>query len=73
MGASRAVVVYGATGYTGELTCEELARRGIPFVCAGRSRDKLDALLERLRGLGADCEAVALSHDEGELRALLRG
>lgn len=38
------IVLYGATGYTGRLMAAELARREIPMLLAGRSRDKLEAL-----------------------------
>ena len=34
----------GATGYTGELTTQELLRRGIPHVLGGRDAEKLKAL-----------------------------
>ncbi|MDD9937367.1 MAG: DUF5938 domain-containing protein [Myxococcales bacterium] len=73
MGTERLVVVYGATGYTGELTCEDLTRRGIPFVAAGRNQERLQALVDRLRGEGADAEAIAIDHNEAELRRLLHG
>ena len=40
-----AVVVYGATGFTGRLVCAELQRRKVRFAVAGRDRDKLTALV----------------------------
>lgn len=43
-----AIVVYGATGYSGRLVCEELLRSGTPFAIAGRSRDRLLALQREL-------------------------
>jgi short subunit dehydrogenase-like uncharacterized protein len=42
--ADVAVVVYGATGFTGRLICAELQRRKVPFAVAGRDRAKLTAL-----------------------------
>jgi short subunit dehydrogenase-like uncharacterized protein len=39
-----AVVLYGATGYTGRLVAAELARRGVPLVLAGRSAERLSAV-----------------------------
>ena len=39
-----AIVLFGATGYTGRLTTEALARRGLDFAVAGRDRTKLEAL-----------------------------
>src|SRR5690349_15803522 len=41
------VVVYGATGYTGRLVCEELARLKTPFAIAGRDPNKLEPLAAR--------------------------
>lgn len=38
------IVLFGATGYTGRLTTEALARRGLDFAIAGRSPSQLDAL-----------------------------
>ncbi|MDA0184870.1 saccharopine dehydrogenase NADP-binding domain-containing protein [Solirubrobacter phytolaccae] len=48
--ASR-IVVFGATGYTGELIASRLAAAGARPVLAGRSESKLSALAERLGGL----------------------
>jgi short subunit dehydrogenase-like uncharacterized protein len=65
---SGAVAVYGATGYTGELVAKELARRGADFFIAGRSREKLDALSERLGGVRT---AAAPLEEAAALRELL--
>jgi saccharopine dehydrogenase (NAD+, L-lysine-forming) len=43
-----AVIVYGATGFTGRLICATLARRKISFAVAGRDRAKLTALAASL-------------------------
>ena len=42
------ITVYGATGYTGRLVSAELARREIPFIVAGRNREKLEALADSI-------------------------
>lgn len=42
------ILIYGANGYTGTLIAEEAARRGLKPVLAGRNRDALDALSQRL-------------------------
>ncbi|MFB6350550.1 MAG: saccharopine dehydrogenase NADP-binding domain-containing protein, partial [Bradymonadaceae bacterium] len=42
------ITVYGATGYTGGLVCEELARRGRDLVAAGRSLERLQKLSARI-------------------------
>jgi short subunit dehydrogenase-like uncharacterized protein len=44
------LVLFGATGYTGTLTAEQLAAAGIPAVLAGRDRRRLDQLAHRLHG-----------------------
>lgn len=52
------VILFGATGYTGHLTAEALARRGVPdVVLAGRSGDRLRRLAETLiEAHSWDCE-----------------
>jgi short subunit dehydrogenase-like uncharacterized protein len=45
------IVVFGATGYTGELIASRLAAAGARPVLAGRSETRLSALAERLGGL----------------------
>lgn len=45
------VVVFGATGFTGMLIVERLARAGIPFAVAGRHPVKVKQLGERLGGV----------------------
>ncbi len=64
-------MLYGATGYTGQLVAEEAVRRGHRPVLAGRSAEKLAPLAERL-GLAfvafavtaADPESIAPYLDE---------
>lgn len=41
-------LIYGATGYTGTLVAEEAVKRGHKPILAGRSREKLAPLAERL-------------------------
>ena len=48
--ASR-IVLFGATGYTGDLTARELVRRGQRPVLAARNADRLSALAAELGGL----------------------
>jgi uncharacterized protein YbjT (DUF2867 family) len=43
MDASSRVLVYGAYGHTGRFVVEELLRRGLTPVVAGRSHDKIEA------------------------------
>jgi short subunit dehydrogenase-like uncharacterized protein len=44
------VVLFGATGYTGRLTAEAMAERGLKPVLAARSSNKVEALAEELGG-----------------------
>jgi short subunit dehydrogenase-like uncharacterized protein len=43
-----ALLIYGATGYTGRLVAEEAARSGLDVAVAGRDRSRVDALGELL-------------------------
>lgn len=42
------LIIYGATGYTGRLICEQATRTGLTFTIAGRSEQKLQALASTL-------------------------
>src|SRR5438552_14888181 len=64
-------ILYGATGFTGELIAAEAKRRGQSPVLAGRSRGKLEALAQKLGG-GFEVAEVSLD-DEAALRKLLDG
>jgi short subunit dehydrogenase-like uncharacterized protein len=44
------IVIFGATGYTGELVARALTARGAQPVLAARSRDRLDRLADSLGG-----------------------
>jgi len=64
-----ALLVYGATGYTGRLVAEEAARRGLHVAVAGRDAAKVDALAARL---GVPGRTFALD-DPATVRQALRG
>ena len=75
MAAERAhdVVLFGATGFTGGLTAEYLAenvRAGTRWAIAGRSRDKLEKLRDRLASDGSEPPEILEADvtDEGSLR-----
>lgn len=53
------MVLFGATGYTGRLTAEELVKRGARPILAARRRDRLEALAEELGGLDTAVADVA--------------
>lgn len=67
------VVVFGATGFSGKLVAEHLAKNGpkdLEWAIAGRNREKLEALR---RELGRDDVEIRLAdaHDEGALEPLI--
>lgn len=71
------IVVFGATGFTGELTAEYLARNA-PADCrwalAGRSTAKLEAVRDRLAVINPACKDLTLLHadvaDAGSIRSV---
>ncbi|QIL71738.1 NAD(P)H-binding protein [Diaphorobacter sp. HDW4B] len=69
------VIVYGASGYTGRLVCEYLREYGIPFIAAGRSKEKLDAAMQaNVPGVEtAVFDVVAVEHSVAALIELFRG
>src|SRR3954451_2518490 len=57
------IVLFGATGFTGGLTAEYLAGHaphGCRWAIAGRSRDKLAAVRERLAEINPSCAELEL-------------
>jgi short subunit dehydrogenase-like uncharacterized protein len=62
-------LLYGASGYTGRLIAEEAVRRGHRPVLAGRSREKLAPLAERL---GLELAVISLEDVRGLVAALER-
>ncbi|MDQ2894634.1 MAG: saccharopine dehydrogenase NADP-binding domain-containing protein [Actinomycetota bacterium] len=56
------IVVYGATGFTGALTAEYLARHasGLRWALAGRNRTKLEGVRDRLAGIDAGLAELPL-------------
>jgi len=66
------IVVFGATGYTGELTVEALVKRGLKPVLAGRNATRLNDIAERF-GLSyqladvADLESVKSLVEKGDV------
>jgi short subunit dehydrogenase-like uncharacterized protein len=59
------VVVFGATGFTGQLTAEYLARHapaGTRGALAGRNRPKLESVRERLGEINLACAELPLLH-----------
>ena len=68
------VVLYGASGYTGKHVAWKLAEKGIPFIAAGRNKERLAKQLGEMPELAeADYEVVAVDHDEAALTTLFEG
>ena len=60
----RPVVVYGASGFSARLIIEFLREYNVPFVAAGRNREKIEEVLAHVPGIGtADYEIVQVDHD----------
>jgi short subunit dehydrogenase-like uncharacterized protein len=60
---SHDIVVFGATGFTGELTAEYLARNapaGTRWAITGRSREKLERVRSRLAEVNPECASLPL-------------
>ncbi len=62
------IVLFGATGYTGDLTARAMVARGLTPVLAGRSEARVRALAEELGGLEWATADVAR---DGSVRALV--
>lgn len=69
------IVVFGATGFTGLLTAEYLARTADPelkWALAGRNADKLKVVRARLTDINPACKDLELLHAEVDDPASLR-
>ncbi|HEY1642226.1 MAG TPA: DUF5938 domain-containing protein [Streptosporangiaceae bacterium] len=74
MSTDKPVVVYGASGYTGQLICEYLREFGVPFIAAGRDKARIQQALDRVPGIETvPHEVVEVEHATGPLTELLRG
>jgi saccharopine dehydrogenase (NAD+, L-glutamate forming) len=63
------IVLFGATGFTGGLTADYLARHGprdLRWAIAGRSRERLDAIAQRLHREPAGGRIEVLTADAGD-------
>jgi short subunit dehydrogenase-like uncharacterized protein len=65
------IVLFGATGYTGELTAEAMVGRGLRPLLAARSQEKLDALAAGLDTSEPLETALANVADPPSVRALV--
>ena len=69
------VLLFGATGYTGQLTARALAARGATFIVAGRDRSSLEQLATATGAAGVAVAEVgdvpALAQAAADTRVLL--
>ncbi|MGH9116855.1 MAG: saccharopine dehydrogenase family protein [Acidimicrobiales bacterium] len=61
------IVVFGATGFTGDLTARAMVERGLRPVLAGRNRTRVEALADELGGLATAVADVARPDTVGAL------
>jgi short subunit dehydrogenase-like uncharacterized protein len=74
MNDRRPVVVYGASGFSARLIIEFLREYNLPFIAAGRNRERMEEVLAHVPGIGtADYEIVQVDHDVDALASLLEG
>ena len=74
MSGKAKVVVYGASGYTGKIMGDFLARRGIDFIAAGRNAEKLKEHLALTPNADkVNVETVGVEHSVEALTELFTG
>jgi len=74
MSGKRPVVIYGASGFSGRLIAEYLREYSVPFVATGRSRAKIQQVMEHVPGIEtADYEVVETSGSVDDLSKLFAG
>jgi hypothetical protein len=72
--SDKPVVVYGASGYTGRLICEYLREYNVPFVAAGRDKNKVQEVVDRIPGIEDVLhDVVEVEHTVEALTDLFRG
>jgi hypothetical protein len=72
--SDKPVVVYGASGYTGRLICEYLREYNVPFIAAGRDKNKVQEVVGRIPGIEDVLhDVVEVEHNVDALTDLFRG
>ncbi len=70
----RPVVVYGANGFSGRLVAEYLREYNVPFIAAGRNRERLEDVMDHVPGIEtADYEVAEVGGSVSELVELFKG
>jgi hypothetical protein len=68
------VVLYGASGFTGRLVMEYLRELHVPFIAAGRDKNRLQDAVAAVPGINTvEHEVVEVDHEVGALTELFRG
>jgi short subunit dehydrogenase-like uncharacterized protein len=74
MASKRPVVLYGASGFSGRLIAEYLREYNVPFIAAGRSKARIQDVMNRVPGIEtADYEVVETGGSTAELATLFTG
>jgi short subunit dehydrogenase-like uncharacterized protein len=74
MASKRAVVLYGASGFSGRLVAEYLREYNVPFIAAGRNKARIEDVMSRVPGIEtADYEVVGVGSSREELSKLFAG
>ena len=74
MSDKRPVVIYGASGFSGRLVAEYLREYNVPFIAAGRSRSKMQDVMNHVPGIEtADYEIAEVGASVDELAKLFSG
>jgi short subunit dehydrogenase-like uncharacterized protein len=74
MGSKRPVVLYGANGFSGRLVAEFLREFNVPFIAAGRSRARIQDVMNHVPGIEtADYEIAETAGSLDDLVKLFTG
>jgi short subunit dehydrogenase-like uncharacterized protein len=74
MSSNKPVIVYGVSGYTGRLVCEYLRELNVPFIAAGRDKNRVQEVVEKIPGIDTVVhDVVEVEHEVGALTELFTG
>lgn len=74
MSDKKPVVIYGASGYTGRLIAEFMRDQHIPFIAAGRNKERVEEAMKLVPGIeNAEYEVVGVDHTVESLTELFNG
>jgi short subunit dehydrogenase-like uncharacterized protein len=74
MSGKKPAVVYGASGFSGRLVVEYLCEYNVPFIAAGRSRARIEAVMKQVPGIEkAQFEIAEVENSVEDLAKLFAG